>query len=138
MICDPGLRLRVGAPPGCCKFGLDKSIFSQDTHAMVKGPLDATGFDWDDGILSKMWEKHGVSAAECEEVFFNSPIVSGPDEKHSGQEIRYCVLGQTDSRRRVFIVFTLRRELIRVVTARDISRREREVFVSHEEKEEDS
>lgn len=105
---------------------------------MGKGPLDATGFDWDDANSSKVWEKHGVSVAECEEVFFNSPLLSGPDKKHSGQEARYYVVGQTDSRRRLFIVFTLRTELIRVVTARDMSRREREVFVSHEEKEEDS
>jgi uncharacterized DUF497 family protein len=97
---------------------------------MGKGPLDATGFDRDDANLSKIWEKHGVSAAECEEVFFNSPLVSGP--------ARYCVLGQTDSRRLLFIVFTFRSGLIRVVTARDMSRREREVFVSHEEKEEGS
>ena len=105
---------------------------------MGRGPLDATGFEWDDANLSKIWEKHGVSAAECEEVFFNSPLLSGPDERHSGREVRYYVLGQTDSRRQLFIVFTHRRGLIRVVTARDMSRREREVFASHEEEEEGS
>lgn len=102
---------------------------------MARGPLNATGFEWDDANAAKIWEKHGVSAAECEEVFLNSPILSGPDEQHSGQEARHYVLGQTDTGRLLFIVFTFRRGLIRVVTARDMSRKEREVFASHEEEE---
>ena len=102
---------------------------------MGNRPLDATGFDWDDANVSKIWEKHGVSAAECEEVFFNRPLLSGPDEKHSGREARYYVLGQTDSVRPLFLAFTVRRGLIRVVTARTMSRKEREVFASHEEEE---
>ena len=105
---------------------------------MKKGPLDATGFDWDDANLMKNWEKHEVSASECEQVFFNSPLLTGPDEKHSEKEARHYVLGQTDSIRLLFIVFTLRRGLIRVVSARDMSKREREAFESHEEDEETS
>ena len=115
--------------------GLDKCICLAYTYLVKTDPLNAEGFDWDDANLLKIWEKHRVSAAECEQVFFNSPLVTGTDEKHSGKENRYFVLGQTDTGRRLFIVFTLRTGLIRVISARDMSRREREVFESHEDEE---
>jgi len=84
-----------------------------------------TGFDWDEGNLLKNWEKHRVSASECEQVFFNQPLVAGEDAKHSGQEFRFYALGQTDSGRRLFVVFTVRGTLIRVISARETNRRER-------------
>ena len=84
-----------------------------------------TGFDWDEGNLAKNWARHRVAAAECEQVFFNRPRVAAPDEQHSEEEPRFYVLGQTDAGRRLFVVFTLRRDLIRVISARDMNRRER-------------
>jgi uncharacterized DUF497 family protein len=86
------------------------------------------GFDWDEGNLVKNWERHRVSASECEQVFFNSPLIAGLDEKRSKSEPRYYALGITDSGRRLFIAFTVRKNLIRVISARDMSRRERKVF----------
>ena len=93
-----------------------------------RGLVDWEGFDWDEGNLLKNWEKHRVSASECEQVFFNRPLVAGLDAKHSGKEARYFALGIADSGRGLFIVFTLRRKKIRVISARDMSRRERKVF----------
>lgn len=84
-----------------------------------------TGFDWDEGNLSKNWEKHGVSPFDCEEVFFNEPLVVKQDEAHSESEARYYALGSTNSGRLLFVVFTLRKEKIRVISARDMSRKER-------------
>ena len=86
------------------------------------------GFDWDEGNLLKNWEKHRVSASECEQVFFNRPLISGIDVEHSTEETRYYALGTTDAGRFLFIVFTIRSNKIRVVSARDMSRRERKVF----------
>lgn len=86
------------------------------------------GFDWDEGNLLKNWEKHRVSASECEQVFFNHPLVAGLDEKHSSAETRHYALGVTDAGRRLFVVFTVRRKKIRVISARDMNRRERKVF----------
>ena len=83
-----------------------------------------TGFDWDEGNLLKNWEKHRVSAAECEQVFFNRPLIAAPDQKHSGKESRFYALGQTDAGRLLFVVFTLRGSLIRVISGRDMNRRE--------------
>jgi uncharacterized protein len=89
---------------------------------------DATGFEWDAGNLEKNWERHQVSAAECEQLFFNQPLVAAPDPAHSEGEARFYALGQTDAGRLLFVVFTLRGTLIRVISARDMSRRERKEY----------
>ncbi len=86
------------------------------------------GFEWDDGNINKNWLKHKVSPAECEQIFFNKPLVIQDDIKHSEAEKRFYALGRTDSRRTLFIAFTVRNKLIRVISARDMSRKEREVY----------
>ena len=82
------------------------------------------GFDWDDGNERKNWEKHRVSDAECEEVFFNDPLVAGTDLSQSQSEARYFALGRTDADRHLFVAFTIRNELIRVISARDMTKQE--------------
>ena len=86
-----------------------------------------TGFDWDQGNARKNADKHGVSQAEAECMFFNEPLLVVPDPKHSQQEPRYHALGTTDSRRLLHITFTLRASgtLIRVISARDMHRKEK-------------
>lgn len=87
------------------------------------------GFDWDSGNARKN-EKHGVSMAEAEQVFFNSPLLFFEDALHSGQETRIHVLGKTDGERPLHITATLRRSntLIRVISARDMHRKERAIY----------
>lgn len=89
---------------------------------------NCTGFDWDEGNIEKIWAKHKTSPFECEQVFFNEPLLAQDDIKHSQHENRYYVLGQTDNKRRLFVVFTIRRNLIRVISARDMSIKERQVY----------
>jgi uncharacterized protein len=86
------------------------------------------GFQWDEGNSGKNWITHRVSQGEAEQVFFNRPLVIQEGEQRSEQELRYYALGQTDAGRRLFIVFTLCNLLIRVISARDMSRRERRVY----------
>ena len=86
---------------------------------------DAEGFEWDDGNLSKNWEKHRVTTAECEEVFFSIPLIVRDDEKHSAAEKRFYAFGCTVSGRRLFVSFTMRGGKIRVISARDMDMRER-------------
>ena len=90
--------------------------------------VTCTGFEWDDGNRDKNWIRHRVSVAECEQVFFNVPLLVAKDERHSSGEPRYYVLGQTDAGRRSFVVLTIRGESIRVISARNMSRREREEY----------
>ena len=87
-----------------------------------------TGFDWDEGNKAKNWEKHRVDFLECEEVFFNKPLIIGDDAKHSAQERRYFVLGRSNARRMLYLVITLRKDKVRVISARDQSRKERQVY----------
>ncbi len=100
-----------------------------ETEASRRRPLNQpTGFDSDDGNLLKNWEKHQVSTAECEEIFFNRPLVVGVDDQHSESEPRSYALGVTNAGRELFVVFTVREELIRVISARGMTRQEREVY----------
>ena len=89
-----------------------------------------TGFDWDEGNVRKNWDSHAVTPQEAEQVFFNRPLIVADDAKHSEAERRYFVLGQTDEDRGLFIAFTVRGKLIRVISARDMSRKERKVYRS--------
>ena len=88
-----------------------------------------TGFDWDEGNARKN-DKHGVSMAEAEQIFFNTPLLLLEDESHSQSEIRLHALGQTDVGRGLHITFTLRQAgtLIRVISARDLHRKERAIY----------
>lgn len=78
--------------------------------------------------MEKNWELHGVSAVESEQVFFQRPILIARDPLHSQDEFRYSALGKTVADRELTIVFTIRSTLIRVISARDMSRRERRVY----------
>lgn len=92
------------------------------------------GFAWDKGNIEKNWERHKASFIECEEVFFNRPLVVAGDEIHSKSEGRYYALGRTNDDRLLFIVFTIRDNKIRVISARDMNRKERRVYREEIEK----
>jgi uncharacterized protein len=86
-----------------------------------------TGFDWDDGNSTKNWERHQVTQAETEEVFFNRPVLVA-SAKPGDREIRYNVLGRTNGDRLLSVVFTVRRGLARPISARSMSRKERNAY----------
>ncbi|MDO9463429.1 MAG: BrnT family toxin [Deltaproteobacteria bacterium] len=92
--------------------------------------VKCVGFEWDQGNLLKNWEKHGVSAAECEQIFFNRPLITAQDEKHSKGEKRLYALGHTNAQRYLFVVFTIRSNRIRVISARDMNKKERKEYES--------
>ena len=89
---------------------------------------NCTGFEWDEGNSDKNWIRHQVTIAECEQAFLNRPFIVAEDVQHSQNELRYYALGQTDMGRGLFIVFTIRGDLIRIISGRDMSRRERRVY----------
>lgn len=63
--------------------------------------------------------------------------VVADDLAHSAVEPRYYVLGQTDAGRRLFIVFTIRRRRIRIISARDMSPKERRAYRDQTQKKTD-
>jgi len=91
--------------------------------------MGITGFDWDEGNTRKN-EKHGVSMAEAEQVFFNAPLLVLDDSRHSSEEPRFHALGKSDDTRLLHITFTVRHkgEKIRVISARDMHRKERVIY----------
>lgn len=96
-------------------------------------PKDCAGFDWDDDNAQKNWQRHRVTPEEAEELFFNEPLVVRTDVRHSGREKRYQALGQTATGRRLFVAFTVRRQLIRVISARDMNQNEARLYGKAEE-----
>ena len=82
---------------------------------------NCTGFEWDHGNIIKNWHKHDVTAIECEQIFFNKPLIVKRDSKHSKFENRYYALGRTNMNRLLFAVFTVRNEKIRIISARGMT-----------------
>lgn len=88
------------------------------------------GFDWDHGNARKSAEKHSVSQLEAEQVFLDPRLRVMVDEKHSGAEKRFHAYGQDATGRKLQVSFTLRDDdsLIRVISTRPMSRRERDIY----------
>lgn len=89
-----------------------------------------TRFIWDQHNREKNWIKHRVHFTECEEVLFNSPLYVLEGSDRSANEARWYALGQTNHGRNVFVVFTLRGQGLRVICARDMSRKERSMYAT--------
>lgn len=84
------------------------------------------GFDWDEGNKNKNEVKHGITTKESEEIFKNEPLIlsGNPNNK----EIRYMALGESDSAKLLAAVFTIRKDKIRIISARPQSKKERSFY----------
>lgn len=85
-------------------------------------------FEWDKGNLDKNLIRHKVTNQEAEEVFSNEPLIIKEDEKHSEGEQRYKALGKSNSKRKLFLSFTIRRQKVRIISVRDMNRKERLIY----------
>jgi len=85
------------------------------------------GFDWDEGNREKC-QKHGVSISEIESIFTDGEVTIFCDEKHSHEEERLIAVGQTNGKRHILIVFTVRKyqkkHFIRPISARYMHKKE--------------
>ena len=93
----------------------------------IKRIYACIGFQWDKDNIEKNWQKHKVSPVECEQIFFNKALFA-EDVEHSQREKRYYALGLTNDKRLLFVAFTIRRNLIRIISARDMSKKERKIY----------
>jgi len=91
-----------------------------------------TGFHGDSGNAPKLRERHQVTPGECEQVFFTGPLLIAPDVRHSQVERRWAAWGRTAEGRALAVVFTLRGEMIRPLSARDMNRMERRLYAQVE------
>jgi uncharacterized DUF497 family protein len=87
-----------------------------------------TNFQWDEGNSEKNWVKHKITKLECEQIFFNSPLLITNDKNNSQKEERHLALGKTDESKKLFICFTIRDEFIRIVSAREMTLKERKIY----------
>ncbi len=92
------------------------------------------GFQWDRGNNNKNLIRHNVQNWECEQVFFNKPLLVLEDPGHSVAERRWAAFGKTDSGRLLVVIFTNRGNLLRVISARDMNSKER-IFYEENQKE---
>ncbi|MBI9086031.1 MAG: BrnT family toxin [Desulfobacterales bacterium] len=90
--------------------------------------LQVAGFQWDEGNIDKNLLKQRVQNWECEQIFFNEPLIVLDDPKHSMSETRWAAFGQTDAGRFLTLIFTKRDKLLRVISARDMNRKERTFY----------
>lgn len=87
------------------------------------------GFEWDAGNARKN-DKHGVSSGEAEQIFFDANLLVVVDDVHSSSEPRFHALGMTLDGRALHVTFTLRHDAtrLRVISARDMHRKERTIY----------
>jgi len=92
------------------------------------------GFQWDRGNSNKNLLKHNVQNWECEQVFFNKPLLVLENPGYSAAEKRWVGFGMTDSGRLLVVIFTKRGNLVRVISARDMNTKERKFYEENEKK----
>ena len=92
-----------------------------------------TGFEWDEGNSANSWQRHRVTQVEAEQILLNRPVVVAEDPRHSREEARHFALGRTNEGRELMVVFTVRGSLLRVISARPMSRRERRAYAQAQE-----
>jgi hypothetical protein len=85
-------------------------------------------FEWDSSKASSNEEKHGVSFEEAAEVFSDNLSSTVRDPDHSIEEDRFVIFGKTSSNRYLVVAFTDRDDRIRVISARQMTRRERKAY----------
>lgn len=89
---------------------------------------DPISFEWDKGNIDKNLKKHKVANKESEEIFLNEPRFTIEDEKHSLTEKRYLIWGKTDKGRRLAAIYTIRNKKVRIISARDMNKKEKEAY----------
>jgi uncharacterized protein len=85
-------------------------------------------FEWDTFKADANCEKHGVTFEEAAEVFSDNLSSTASDPDHSLEEQRFVIFGRTESDRYLVVAFTDRDDRIRIISAREMTRREREAY----------
>ena len=88
-------------------------------------------FEWDAGNIDKNLKKHNVSCQEAEEVFVNQPLFIIEDSSHSKNERRFHALGKNNSNRYLFLSITIRKQKVRIISIRDMSKKEKKEYEKH-------
>ena len=82
-------------------------------------------FEWDDAKAESDERKHGVPFTEAETIFADPLSLTGYDPAHSDDEDRYITMGMSAEGRLLIVSHTDRGDKVRLISAREASRRER-------------
>ncbi|MCC3404412.1 MAG: BrnT family toxin [Microcoleus sp. PH2017_29_MFU_D_A] len=85
-------------------------------------------FEWDENKAARNLSKHGVSFEEAKTVFDDPLYVDFYDPDHSDEEDRYIIVGESRRGRLLIVSYTERGKTIRLISAREVTRKEREVY----------
>jgi len=103
-------------------------MYIQDATIGIGRILEkVTGFEWDTGNKGKNL-KHKVADEECEEVFFDPRKVIQKDKLHSQKEERFILIGKTNQEKLLYVSFTIRKDKIRIISARDLNKKEYKLY----------
>lgn len=86
------------------------------------------GFEWDVGNIEKSYEKHGITPKEAEKVFLDENLQVERDVQHQEIEERFVAIGKIQENKTLFVVFTLRKDRVRVISARIADKKERSIY----------
>ena len=86
------------------------------------------GFEWDRGNIDKSYEKHGITPNQAEEVFLDEKLGVTADIKHSQKEKRFIAVGKNFDNKVLFIIFTVRKNKLRIISARIANKQERSKY----------
>ncbi len=87
-----------------------------------------TGFEWDKGNIDKSYQKHGITPNESEQIFTDESVQVEKDIKHQEKEERYIAIGRNTQHKILFVVFTMRKHKIRIISARAANQEERRLY----------
>jgi hypothetical protein len=85
-------------------------------------------FEWHTKKAEVNHSKHGVAFDEAQTVFDDPPYVDFYDPDHSDEEERYIIIGESEEGRLLFVSYTERGEIIRIISAREVTTKEREAY----------
>ena len=85
-------------------------------------------FEWDENKTAANLSRHGVSFDEAKTVFDDPVYVDFYDPDHSHKEHRYIIIGQSQQGRLLIVSYTERENVIRLISAREVTRGEREAY----------
>jgi uncharacterized DUF497 family protein len=89
---------------------------------------DAMEFEWDPGKAAANLAKHKVAFSDAATVFGDPLAITYHDSEHSDQEDRFITFGTTAAGRLVAVVHADRSDRIRIISARNMTRRERKQY----------
>jgi hypothetical protein len=123
-------------PPASLRTGVSVAAWApadggrlrQQGSAIILARIAALIFEWDAGKAEINRRKHGVSFPEAGTVFGDGLAVTFPDPDHSEDEQRYITIGRSDRQRLLVVSHTDRGGKIRIISARELTRREQKAY----------